>query len=138
MFWIHGGGYVSGTGDDTEYGPLFLVRQDVVLVTINYRLEVFGFLNLESEDVPGNAGMKDQVAALRWVKKNIANFGGDPDNITIFGESAGGASTSYHLISPMSKGLFKRAIVQSGVSIGYWAQSYKPRERGFALARQFY
>lgn len=136
MFWIHGGGYVSGTGEDDEYGPKLLVRKDVVLVTINYRLEVLGFLCLDTEDVPGNAGLKDQVLALRWVKKNIANFGGDPENITIFGESAGGVSVSYHLISPMSKGLFKRAIVQSGVSISYWAQAYKPQERGFALARK--
>ncbi|KAJ8710914.1 hypothetical protein PYW08_009429 [Mythimna loreyi] len=136
MFWIHGGGFVSGSGEDDEYGPKFLVRKDVILVTINYRLEVLGFLCLDTEEVPGNAGLKDQVLALRWVKKNIANFGGDPENITIFGESAGGASISYHLISPMSKGLFKRAIVQSGTSVSHWAQAYKPRERGFALARQ--
>ncbi|XP_035452347.2 juvenile hormone esterase-like [Spodoptera frugiperda] len=136
MFYIHGGGLVSGAGDDDLYGPKFLVRQDVILVTFNYRLEVLGFLCLDTEDAPGNAGMKDQVAALRWVKKNIASFGGDPDNITIFGESAGGASVTYHLISPMSKGLFRRAIAQSGVCISYWAQAYKPRERGFALARK--
>ncbi|CAD0249725.1 unnamed protein product [Spodoptera exigua] len=136
MVWIHGGGLVSGSGDDFEYGPKFLVRQDVILVTFNYRLEVLGFLCLDTEDAPGNAGMKDQVAALRWVHNNIANFGGDPDNVTIFGESAGGVSVTYHLMSPMSKGLFRRAIAQSGVSVSYWAQSYKPRERGFALARK--
>ncbi|XP_022835292.1 cholinesterase 2-like [Spodoptera litura] len=136
MFWIHGGGFVSGAGDDDVYGPKFLVRQDVILVTFNYRLEVLGFLCLDTEDVPGNAGMKDQVAALRWVNKNIASFGGDPNNVTIFGESAGGASVTYHLISPMSKGLFRRAIAQSGTNVGYWAQAYKPRERGFALARK--
>ncbi|CAH1640554.1 unnamed protein product [Spodoptera littoralis] len=136
MFWIHGGGFISGAGDDDVYGPKFLVRQDVILVTFNYRLEVLGFLCLDTEDVPGNAGMKDQVAALRWVNKNIANFGGDPNNVTIFGESAGGASVTYHLISPMSKGLFRRAIAQSGSNVGYWAQAYKPRERGFALARK--
>ncbi|XP_047035141.1 juvenile hormone esterase-like [Helicoverpa zea] len=135
MVWIHGGGFVSGSGDDAIYGPKFLVRHGVILVTINYRLEVLGFLSLDTEEVPGNAGMKDQVAALRWVNKNIANFGGDPNNVTIFGESAGGVSVSYQVISPMSKGLFKRAIAQSGVSVGYWAQSYRPRERGFALAR---
>ncbi|CAH0682963.1 unnamed protein product [Spodoptera exigua] len=81
------------------------------------------------------SGMKDQVQALRWVNKNIANFGGDPKNITIFGESAGGGSVSYHLISPMSKGLFKRAIAQSGASTCPWALAVEPRERALALAR---
>lgn len=80
--------------------------------------------------------MKDQVAALRWVKKNIKNFGGDSDNITIFGESAGGASTSYHLVSPMSKGLFNKAIVQSGALTCAWAQYFEPRERALKLAKQ--
>ena len=135
MFWIHGGGYISGSGEDEMYGPKYLVRQGVIVVTINYRLEVLGFLCLDSEDVPGNAGMKDQVQALRWVKKNIANFGGNPEDITIFGESAGGASVSYHLVSPMSKGLFKKAIVQSGVSMTFWAHAHEPRERALALAR---
>nr|AII21984.1 odorant degrading enzyme CXE10 [Sesamia inferens] len=136
MFWIHGGAFICGGSNDDIYGPEFLVRQNVVLVTINYRLEVLGFLCLNTAEVPGNAGMKDQVAALRWVNKNIANFGGDPKNITIFGESAGGASISYQLISPMSKGLFKRAIAQSGSSLCDWAISVKPRERALALARQ--
>ncbi|CAD0249730.1 unnamed protein product [Spodoptera exigua] len=136
MFWIHGGGFMSGAGDDDVYGPKFLVRQDVILVTINYRLEVLGFLCLDTEDVPGNAGLKDQVAALRWINKNIASFGGDPDNVTIFGESAGGACVTYHLISPMTKGLFRRAIAQSGTNVAYWTRAYKPRERAFALARK--
>ncbi|KAH9641187.1 hypothetical protein HF086_004574 [Spodoptera exigua] len=135
MFWIHGGGFFCGSGNDDLYGPEFLIRHDVVLVTINYRLDVLGFLCLDTEDVPGNAGMKDQVQALRWVNKNIANFGGDPKNITIFGESAGGGSVSYHLISPMSKGLFKRAIAQSGASTCPWALAVEPRERALALAR---
>ncbi|XP_045769192.1 acetylcholinesterase-like isoform X3 [Maniola jurtina] len=87
MVWIHGGGFMIGGGDND--GPQFLLRKDVILVTINYRLEILGFLSLDTEDIPGNAGMKDQVAALRWVKENIRKFGGDPDNITIFGESAG-------------------------------------------------
>lgn len=136
MFWIHGGGLLCGSGEDDLYGPDFLIREGVVIVTINYRLEVLGFLCLNSEDVPGNAGLKDQVAALRWVNKNIDQFGGDPNNVTIFGESAGGACVSYHLISPMTKGLFKRAIPQSGVSICNWAQAWEPRERALALARQ--
>lgn len=135
MVWIHGGAFISGSGNDDFYGPEFLVRQDVIVVTINYRLEVLGFLCLNTEEVPGNAGMKDQVQALRWVKKNISNFGGDPENVTIFGESAGGASVSYHLISPMSKGLFKRAIPQSGACLGGWSYGHRPFERALALAR---
>ncbi|CAH4034089.1 unnamed protein product [Pieris brassicae] len=134
MVWIHGGGFVSGSGD--EYKPDFLIRKGVILVTFNYRLEVLGFLSLGTEDAPGNAGMKDQVLAMRWVKKNIRKFGGDPDNITIFGESAGGASVSYHLISPMTKGLFKRAITQSGTANGWWPNTYRARERGIQLARE--
>ncbi|XP_075975637.1 juvenile hormone esterase-like [Anticarsia gemmatalis] len=136
MFWIHGGALLCGTGEDELYGPEFLVRHGVVVVTINYRLEVLGFLCLDTEEIPGNAGLKDQVQALRWVNQNISNFGGDPNNITIFGESAGGASVSYHLISPMTKGLFKRAIPQSGTAFCPWAQAYKPRDRALALAKQ--
>lgn len=136
MFWIHGGAYMSGSGNTTLYGPDFLIQHDVVIVTINYRLEVLGFLCLDTEDVPGNAGMKDQVAALRWVKNNIIYFGGDPNNITIFGESAGASSVSYHLISPMSKGLFKRAILQSGSCISRRTRVLEPRQRAIELARQ--
>lgn len=136
MVWIHGGSYMSGSGNSDFYGPDFLVNKNVIVVTINYRLEMLGFLCLNTKDVPGNAGMKDQVAALRWVQKNIKNFGGDPNNVTLFGESAGGGSVSYHLISPMSKGLFKRAIVQSGSSNCRWSRAFKPRERAIALARK--
>nr|QLI62126.1 carboxylesterase 14 [Streltzoviella insularis] len=136
MFWIHGGGFASGSGNTDYYGPDFLVKNNVILVTINYRLAVLGFLCLDTKEVPGNAGMKDQVAALRWVKKNISNFGGDPNNITIFGESAGAASVTYHLVSPMTEGLFKRAIVQSGSNLSEWATAFEPRLRAEALARQ--
>ncbi|XP_061714872.1 esterase FE4-like isoform X1 [Cydia pomonella] len=135
MFWIHGGGFLSGSGNTSYYGPDFLVNQNVVLITINYRLAVVGFLCLHTKEVPGNAGMKDQVAALRWVKNNIRNFGGDPDNVTIFGESAGAGSVTYHLVSPMSKGLFKRAIAQSGTNLSHWARAFEPRLRAEAIAR---
>lgn len=136
MVWIHGGGFVWGSGNDDVYGPQFLIRHGVVLVTFNYRLEALGFLCLDTADVPGNAGMKDQVAVLRWVKKNIGNFGGDPDNVTIFGESAGAASVGYHLISPMTKGLFRRAITQSGSATCWWSQYFEPRDKALLLARQ--
>lgn len=122
--------------NDNFYGPDFLIRHEVILVTINYRTDALGFLCLDTEDIPGNVGMKDQVAALRWIKQNISNFGGDPENITIFGEGAGGASTSYHLVSPMSKGLFKRAIVQSGALTSWWAQTSDPRKKAIQLAKQ--
>lgn len=135
MVFIHGGGYRSGSGNENMYGPDFLVNHDVVLVTINYRLEAFGFLCLDTEDVPGNAGLKDQNAALRWVKENIANFGGNPNNVTIFGESAGGASVIYHMLSPMSKGLFNRAISMSGVPTCDWSLAFRPKERAFILGK---
>ncbi|XP_041980324.1 esterase B1-like isoform X1 [Aricia agestis] len=136
MVFIHGGGYKSGSGNDDYYGPDFLVKENVVLVTINYRLEALGFLCLDISEAPGNAGMKDQVAALRWVQKNIASFGGDPSTVTIFGESAGGASTGYHVLSPMSKNLFKRAILMSGVPICDWSLNYNPQRRAITLAKQ--
>ncbi|KAJ0183513.1 hypothetical protein K1T71_001489 [Dendrolimus kikuchii] len=135
MFFIHGGGYKSGSGDDQHYGADFLVQHNVVIVTINYRLGIFGFLCLDTEEVPGNAGLKDQALALKWVNENISKFGGDPKNITVFGESAGGASTIYHILSPLSKGLFQRAISMSGVPICDWSLPYQPRRRAFTLGK---
>lgn len=112
MFWIHGGGFTSGSGNSDIYGPHYLIAEDVVVVTINYRLGVLGFLSLDDPklEVPGNAGLKDQVMALKWVQKNIRNFGGDPNNVTIFGESAGGSSVHFLLLSPMAKGVSNLAI----------------------------
>ncbi|CAG9787598.1 unnamed protein product [Diatraea saccharalis] len=136
MVWIHGGAFESGSGNDSFYGPELLIRHGVIIVTINYRLGLLGFLSLDTEDIPGNAALKDQVLALRWVKKNIARFGGDIENITIFGESAGGTSVGFHLVSPMTKGLFKKAIVQSSSTANYWAVAFEPRERALKLARQ--
>ncbi len=118
MVWIHGGAFQYGEGQDWD--PAKLVKQGVVVVTLNYRLGALGFLAHPalSEDsannVSGNYGILDQQKALRWVQNNIARFGGDPDNVTIFGESAGGLSVHTHLVSPDSEGLFHRAIIQSG------------------------
>ena len=119
MVWIHGGALLLGESDD--YDPVRLVRQGAVVVTLNYRLGVFGFLahpalTAESPDgkSSGNYGLMDQQAALRWVQRNIAHFRGDPRRVTIFGESAGGLSVHSHLASPLSTGLFHRAIVESG------------------------
>lgn len=112
VFYLHGGRLIWGYGD--YYKPDFYVNQNTVLVTINYRLSVFGFLCLDTPDVPGNAGLKDTVLALKWVNKNIRNFNGDPDNITVFGESGGAANATSLLVSKMADGLFSKVICQSG------------------------
>nr|CAD7197945.1 unnamed protein product [Timema douglasi] len=133
MVWIHGGGFTMGSGNIDFYGPDYFVHADVILVTFNYRLGALGFLCLNDTNVSANNGLKDQVAVLRWVQQNIAQFGGDPDNVTIFGESAGAASVHYHLLSPMSKGLFHRAIAQSGSVLNPWAFIESSRTRAFRL-----
>lgn len=112
MVFIHGGSFSTGSGD--FFLPDFLLQHDVILVTLNYRLEALGFLTLDTPEVPGNAGMRDQVAALRWVQRNIDKFGGDPNSVTLFGESSGAAAVVYHMFSPMSRGLFHRIIAESG------------------------
>ena len=117
MFWIHGGSFLYGSNIFDEYGPNQFMKEDVILVTINYRLGPIGFLSMGNEKVPGNAGLRDQNLALIWVQNYIASFGGDPSMVTIFGESMGSFSVSMHLISPLSKGLFRRAILQSGTAL---------------------
>ncbi|XP_071627810.1 esterase FE4-like isoform X2 [Temnothorax longispinosus] len=121
MVWIHGGGFFTGSGNAIIYGPDYIVQKDVVLVTLNYRLGVLGFLNLDDKVATGNQGLKDVVMALQWVQKNISKFSGNPTNITIFGESAGGAIVHYITLSPLAKGLFHKAISQSGVITNPWA-----------------
>lgn len=136
MVFIHGGGFRDGSGGPLMYGPNYLVEKGVILVTLNYRLEVLGFLCLGIEEAPGNAGLKDQLEALKWIKENIGAFGGDPDNITIFGESAGSASVMYHLLSPLSKGLFNRAIMESASATAPWAFQFEPLKIASMLAKQ--
>jgi carboxylesterase type B len=106
MFWIHGGGFKTGSNTSKRYGPEFLLTEDIVLVTINYRVGIFGFLNFEdaSLGVPANTGLKDMVMALKWVQKNISEFSGDPNNVTIFGESAGATSVHYLVLSRLTAG----------------------------------
>ncbi|KAJ1529245.1 hypothetical protein ONE63_006047 [Megalurothrips usitatus] len=134
MVRIHGGGFTTGSGSSEMCGPDFIVKERVVLVTINYRLNMFGFLCLgEPGDAQGNMGLKDQVAAFRWVQRNISNFGGDPKMVTIAGESAGGASVHLHMMSPMSRGLFSSAISESGVATNPWAFTKDGRARAFRL-----
>lgn len=112
---IHGGSFLAGTPVRVVSPGEYLPLRGVILVGVQYRLGPFGFLATEDSLVPGNNGMLDQVAALRWVKENIARFGGDPNRITLLGESAGGASVSLHLLSPLSIGLFHQGIIESGV-----------------------
>ncbi|XP_065081721.1 esterase B1-like [Ochlerotatus camptorhynchus] len=123
MLYIHGGAFNRGSSGVEMYGPDYLIQADVVFVSFNYRIGALGFISFDSPevDLPGNAGLKDQNLAIRWVVENIANFGGDPKNITLFGESAGGCSVHYHMISELSKGLFQRAIVMSGCVLNNWS-----------------
>nr|QNG40885.1 acetylcholinesterase 1 [Hofstenia miamia] len=123
MLWIYGGGFFSGTSHlDVYNGHRLAALENVVVVTFNYRSGILGFLYLESVEAPGNQALYDQLMVLEWVRDNIAKFGGNPDQVTIFGESAGAASVGYHLLSPISQGLFKRAILQSGSPTAVWAR----------------
>ncbi len=125
MVWIHGGSFETGSGSMAVYGGQNLAAKGVVVVTINYRLGPLGFLAhpaLSAESaagVSGNYGLLDQIAALQWVRDNIAGFGGDPANVTVFGESAGAISILDLLVSPLAEGLFDRAIAQSGILLDY-------------------
>jgi len=123
MFWIHGGGYSGGSASEPRHNGDFLPLKGVVLVNINYRLGVFGFLATadlakEANGAAGNYGLLDMVSALQWVKANIKNFGGDPENVTIFGESAGSLAVSTLMASPAARGLFQKAIGESGAAFG--------------------
>jgi para-nitrobenzyl esterase len=119
LIWIHGGGFLNGSGSQQDASEMAAVT-DTIVVMINYRLNVFGFLALPSlsaeapDGSSGNLGLLDQQAAMAWVQRNIAAFGGDPDHVTIAGESAGGGSVCFHLASPTAAGLFDRAVIQSG------------------------
>uniref|UniRef100_H2RKE6 Carboxylic ester hydrolase n=1 Tax=Takifugu rubripes TaxID=31033 RepID=H2RKE6_TAKRU len=115
MVWIHGGGFVLGSASSYS-GSALAAYQDVVVVVIQYRLGLLGFLSTRDEHMPGNIGFLDQIQALKWVQEHIHNFGGDPNLVTIFGESAGGVSVSLLLLSPLSEGLFHRAIAESGTA----------------------
>ncbi|XP_017084128.1 juvenile hormone esterase isoform X2 [Drosophila eugracilis] len=133
MVWLHGGGFSFGSGNSFLYGPDYLVAEDIVLVTLNYRLGPLGFLTA-GPDAPGNQGLKDQVLALKWVRDNIAAFGGDPNQVTVFGESAGASSVQLLLLSPQAKGLFQRAISQSGSALNPWSMAASSSQRAARLA----
>ncbi|MGY8705096.1 carboxylesterase family protein [Bradyrhizobium sp. 18BD] len=143
MVWIHGGGFQFGSSANPATDGRLLAARGVVVVSFNYRLGVFGFLahpDLDAEAPSGNYGLQDQLAALRWVRANIAAFGGDPDNVTLFGESAGAMAVGILMASPLAHGLFHKAIGQSGA---FWDGRHGPlqsfdeaRARGVAFARR--
>lgn len=142
MFWVHGGSFTSGSG--ALFDPSALVARGVMAVTINYRLGAFGYLQtpwIQSENpnfptLGGMIGIYDQIVALKWISMNAVNFGGDPDNITIFGESAGALSLNYLISSPLTeKGLFKNVIIESGSSLGPWGP--KLIGQGLDIGSQF-
>ena len=140
LVWLHGGGFFAGFGGEERHNGAPLAKKGAVVVTLNYRLGAFGFLAhpafaAESpRHAAGNYGLLDQIAALQWVQRNIARFGGDPSRVTIFGESAGGFSVGSLIGSPLAKGLFHRAILESGTGIGAGISS---REDGRAVAFRF-
>uniref|UniRef100_A0ACB8EG57 Uncharacterized protein n=1 Tax=Sphaerodactylus townsendi TaxID=933632 RepID=A0ACB8EG57_9SAUR len=118
LVWIHGGGFLSGSGSlDRSY---LAATENIIVASMNYRLSALGFLSLPPE-APGNIGLWDQHLALSWLKENMAAFGGDPTRITLGGQSAGAASVGFHLLSPVSQDLFAQATLQSGASISPWA-----------------
>ena len=139
LFWIYGGAFRGGNGADLEFDGEALAAKGAVVVTINYRCTALGFFSTKElearEGAGGNLGLLDQIAALRWVQKNIAAFGGDPERVTIFGQSAGGISVRMLLTSPLAKGLFSRAIVQSGGGLNE-ADPVRTKEEFQALCRQ--
>lgn len=121
MMFLHGGGYLCGGGNIHWYGPDILLDRDVILVVPNYRLGALGFISTGDDVFPGNNGLKDQSLAIKWIFENIYQFGGDPNRITVFGESAGGAATHFHMMSPMSRDMVRSGISQSGTTLVPWS-----------------
>lgn len=119
MVWIHGGGFAGGFSGRDLYGPSYLVRHEVILVTLNYRVGPYGFMCLDTPEIPGNQGLKDQHLALKWIKDNLEAFGGNVNKITIFGESAGGVSVDLQLFYSEDN-LFNQVIMQSGSALCPW------------------
>ncbi|XP_050302131.1 venom carboxylesterase-6-like isoform X2 [Anthonomus grandis grandis] len=138
LLWIHGGGYTDGNSLYSNFGPDFLINKDIVIVTINYRLGPFGFLSTGDTIISGNAGHKDQAAAIKWTFENIQAFGGNPQAITISGQSAGGSSVGYQLLYKKNEGLFRGAILESGSPLSPWSyqDSTIARSYAFDLAKQ--
>ncbi|XP_070286098.1 LOW QUALITY PROTEIN: bile salt-activated lipase-like [Myotis yumanensis] len=143
MIWIFGGAFFFGTGQGLKFfsdyqfdGEEIVTRGNVILVTFNHRVGPLGYLSTGDANLPGNYGLRDQHMAIAWVKRNIAAFGGDPDNITIFGQSSGSVSVSLQILSPYNKGLIRRAISQSGVALATWAIQKNPLSWAKQIAKK--
>ncbi|KAM8885646.1 bile salt-activated lipase-like isoform 2-T3 [Spinachia spinachia] len=143
MVYLFGGAFLLGAsndvailGDSLYDGKELAERGDLIVVTVNYRVGTMGFLSTGDTRMPGNYGLWDQHAAISWVRRNIAAFGGNPDNITIFGQSAGAVSASFQMLSPHSKGLFRRVISQCGVALSPWALQKNPMSLTRKIARK--
>lgn len=152
LVWIYGGAFLFGNSSSKVYGIDKLIEKDIVVVTFNYRVGMFGkflemapikdssrinilgFLSTEDVASPGNYGLKDQSLVLKWVQQNINAFGGETNLVTIFGQSAGSVSVFYHMISPTSKGLFQRAIAGSGSPLCMWSYTKNARDIAFDVA----
>ncbi|XP_050094161.1 uncharacterized protein LOC126576901 [Anopheles aquasalis] len=137
MVFLHGGGFACGTASSLFYAPDYFLQRNVIVVTVYYRLGPLGFLYLPEAGIEGNAGLKDQLMALRWVNENIAQFGGDPQCVTLFGESAGSFSSYLHMLSPNSRKYFHRVICQSGVVCSSSFMQKDGVKMAFNLARYF-
>ncbi|XP_034462594.1 neuroligin-2b isoform X2 [Hippoglossus hippoglossus] len=135
MLFIHGGSYMEGSGNMFD-GSVLAAYGNVIVVTMNYRLGVLGFLSTGDQSAKGNYGLLDQIQALRWLNENIGHFGGDPERITIFGSGAGAACVNLLILSHHSEGLFQRAIAQSGSAISSWSVNYRPLMYTKILARK--
>ncbi|KAM6284873.1 neuroligin-4, X-linked isoform 2-T3 [Spheniscus humboldti] len=133
MVYIHGGSYMEGTGNMID-GSILASYGNVIVVTLNYRLGVLGFLSTGDQAAKGNYGLLDQIQALRWIEENIGSFGGDPKRVTIFGSGAGASCVSLLTLSHYSEGLFQKAIIQSGTALSSWAVNYQPAKYTRILA----
>ena len=135
LIWIHGGGFHKGSSSlDVYDGSILAANSDVIVASMNYRLGALGFLYLGIDDAPGNVGFHDQALAIQWIKNNIQYFGGNPESLTLFGESAGSESISIHLMSTVSNNIVRRAILESGVVTSPWG--YVTAETGVRAARE--
>ncbi|ALC39659.1 alpha-Est5 [Drosophila busckii] len=137
MVYLYGGAFKTGEATRTIYAPDYFMIKDVILVTLNYRLGALGFLSLKdrSLQVPGNAGLKDQILALKWVKQYISYFNGDSNNITLFGNSSGSCCTHYMMSTKQTRGLFHKAIPMSGDMLSFWSDTPQA-DRGYRLAQR--
>lgn len=126
---IHGGKYYFGAG--SLFGPSYLLREPIILVTINFRQGVFGYLSTHDEASPGNYALKDQALALRWIHENIKSFGGDPYRTTLMGQSSGACASHLHMMSPLSHGLFQSVVSRSACAFNHWCVS--PKKRSYRL-----